>query len=198
MVYGWWGEAWSALQLLLPSPVTTPPPAPPVSPVHLRARWSEESGAGLVGAGRCARITLQPVLGAFFARITLQPVFGGFLQPNLCNWLHLAAKHGWGVKVGVDTIKVGRVQLWQKMRVGGAHWWWNIRSVLGIKRKEKVYLGEANQGLRCELWALERVDTWEWVGRLFWEEQTAACNEVFQNCAAVNCADLHVLQRKYD
>ena len=44
-----------------------------------------------------------------------------FLQLNLCNWLHLAAKYGWGVKVGVDTIKVGRVQLWQRMRVGGAH-----------------------------------------------------------------------------
>ena len=56
------------------SPVSTPPPAPPVSPVHLRARWSEESGVGLLGA-RCKAgvpgASLHPVLG-FFAPQPLQ------------------------------------------------------------------------------------------------------------------------------
>ena len=73
-----------------------------------------ESGAGLLGAGRCASLCqVAPSQGCI-------QCWEVFLQLNLCNWLHWAAKYGWGVKVGVDTIKVGRVQLWERNEGGGS------------------------------------------------------------------------------
>ena len=63
------------------------------------------------GVPTCARLHLVRVASS---------VGRFFLQLNLCNWLHSAAKYGWGVKVGVDTIKVGRVQLWERNEGGGS------------------------------------------------------------------------------
>ena len=49
-----------------------------------------ESGAGLLGAGRCANLCqVAPSQGCI-------QCWEVFLQLNLCNWLHWAAKYGWG------------------------------------------------------------------------------------------------------